>query len=152
MGLSKRERLEGPQVVGCGAGWTVVPFTESGFWNGIDLSKVWVIAGQVLRGTRLWNGDLYFSRKFCQDQFPGGSVKGKETDLGRTEDELHWTAVTRTVSVIPLGSSGAGMTFQSYPKLGQGAYQSLAEEDLTLGKVALFSQGQVLDQYVAESR
>lgn len=53
MGLSKRERLEGPQVVGCGAGWTEVPFTESGFWNGIDLSKVWVIAGQVLRGTRL---------------------------------------------------------------------------------------------------
>lgn len=55
------------------------------------------------------------------------------------------------MSVIPLESSGAGMTFQSYPELRQGAYHSLAEEDLTLGKVALFSQGQVLNQYVAES-
>lgn len=40
MGLSKSGRLEGPQVVGCGVGWIVVPFTESGFQNGIDLSKM----------------------------------------------------------------------------------------------------------------
>ena len=36
-----------------GLGWILVPFTESRYSTGTDLSQVCVVAGKVLRGNRL---------------------------------------------------------------------------------------------------
>lgn len=93
--------------------------------------------------------DLYSARKLCQDQFWGEREIEKKTALGGMRGWIVCSyRYVRELWSYNAGSCGATMTFQSYPELGQGPEScttfinhSLAQGGLTLGKVALFSQG-----------